>query len=190
MNLNPLKHNLNSVIAAALLAGAAFAGTSNIAQAGVDVKINLTTQRMNVSVDGYHYATYKISSGRRGHTTPTGRYRVQRMEKMHYSRKYHNSPMPHSIFFRGGFAIHGTGAISRLGRVASHGCVRLHPNNARELYRLIKAEGSRGTKIKLFRGKRTAVASNKVNHRNNKKRVRFASDSKPFFIFGGLNLID
>jgi L,D-transpeptidase catalytic domain len=50
---------------------------------------------------------------------------------MWYSRKYHMSPMPHSLFFRGGYAIHGTGAIRQLGRPASHGCVRLHPANAR-----------------------------------------------------------
>lgn len=60
---------------------------------------------------------------------------------MHYSRKYHNSPMPYSIFFRGGYAIHGTGAVSQLGRPASHGCIRLAPANAATLYSLVQQQG-------------------------------------------------
>ena len=55
-------------------------------------------------------------------------------QRMHV---YHMSPMPHSLFFHGGYAIHGTGAIRQLGRPASHGCVRLHPANARALYGLV-----------------------------------------------------
>ena len=47
-----------------------------------------------------------------------------------YSRKYDWSPMPHAIFFHQGYAIHGTGYVSRLGQPASHGCVRLHPSHA------------------------------------------------------------
>jgi hypothetical protein len=60
---------------------------------------------------------------------------------MHYSRKYHMSPMPYSIFFRGGYAIHGTYATGALGRPASHGCVRLAPGNAKRLYEIVQAEG-------------------------------------------------
>ena len=47
--------------------------------------------------------------------------------------------MPHSIFFNGGYAIHGSYEIGRLGTPASHGCIRLHPNNATVLYRLVEA---------------------------------------------------
>src|SRR5215204_3869854 len=66
---------------------------------------------------------------------------AQRMERMWYSRKYHMSPMPYSLFFRGGYAIHGTNSIRQLGRPASHGCVRLHPGNAAALYRLVQSRG-------------------------------------------------
>jgi len=50
--------------------------------------------------------------------------------------------MPHSIFFRGGYAIHGTYEVAHLGRPVSHGCVRLSPANAATLYALVKAEGA------------------------------------------------
>jgi lipoprotein-anchoring transpeptidase ErfK/SrfK len=62
---------------------------------------------------------------------------------MHYSRKYDNAPMPHSIFFKGGYAIHGTNHVGMLGRPASHGCVRLSPANASILYAIVgKDRGS------------------------------------------------
>lgn len=186
--MNPFKNKIITCMASVVMGCAALANTGSIAQAGVDIKVNLTTQRMNVSVNGNHYATYKVSSGRRGYTTPTGRYRIQRMTRMHYSRKYNNSPMPNSIFYHRGYAIHGTGSISRLGRVASHGCVRLHPDNARELYNLVQSEGRRSTKIRVFRGKRTSIAKAKNKNRRSKKRIRVANKPKPFFIFGGLDL--
>jgi lipoprotein-anchoring transpeptidase ErfK/SrfK len=62
---------------------------------------------------------------------------------MHYSKKYDNAPMPHSIFFRGGYAIHGTYATGALGRPVSHGCVRLSPAHAAQLYDMVKREGAR-----------------------------------------------
>ena len=71
------------------------------------------------------------------------------MHKMWYSRKYDMAPMPHSIFFHGGYAIHGTDHVRSLGRPASHGCVRLHPRNARTLYNLVRRNGPRNTRIIL-----------------------------------------
>ena len=58
------------------------------------------------------------------------------------SRKYDNSPMPYSIFFAGGYAIHGTYETAWLGRPASHGCVRLDPANAAILYQTVQAESA------------------------------------------------
>ena len=181
-------------------------GTAN---AGVDVKVDLTTQRMHVSVDGIPYATWKVSTARRGYVTPTGRYRVQRMERMHYSRKYHNSPMPYSVFFRGGYAIHGTGAISRLGRVASHGCIRLHPSNAGELYSLIRSNGVGSTKIRIVGSPRKFSVKKRSKRRNwstagnlrrknwnsrqrngSRKRHVAYNNGRKSFIFGGLGLFD
>lgn len=73
------------------------------------------------------------------------------MHRMWYSKKYDNSPMPFSIFFQGGYAIHGTGSIKRLGTPASHGCVRLHPSNAARLYALVKQAGPGNTSIVIDR---------------------------------------
>ena len=111
------------------------------ASAGVVAQINNSSQRMHVYVDGALAYSWPVSTARRGYRTPAGSYRVQRMARMWYSRKYHMSPMPHSLFFRGGYAIHGTYSVRQLGRPASHGCVRLHPANARTLYGLVQSYG-------------------------------------------------
>ena len=106
---------------------------------------------MTVKKDGRVLYNWKVSTGRRGYYTPTGTWGPKRMHKMWYSRKYHNSPMPHSIFFYGGYAIHGTNYIKSLGRPASHGCVRLHPSNAKRLYRLTKQVGPSNMRVVITR---------------------------------------
>ena len=119
------------------------------AWAAVQVRISLSGQRMNVMVDGAHYATWSISTGRQGYGTPAGTYRPQSLRRMHYSSRYNWSPMPHSIFFYHGYAIHGTSEVRNLGRPASHGCIRLSPGNARTLYGLVSRHGMNNTRITI-----------------------------------------
>lgn len=109
--------------------------------------VDVSSQTMTVKKDGVTIHRWKVSTARRGYRTPRGTWRPTRMHKMWYSRKYDMSPMPYSIFYYRGYAIHGTNAIKRLGRPASHGCVRLHPANAKRLYSLVRQVGSRNTKI-------------------------------------------
>jgi len=131
-----------------VLAAFVFAMTTS-AFAGVVARIDISNQTMTVSEDGNVLYSWAVSTARKGYRTPRGSFRPTRLHKMWYSRKYDNSPMPHSIFFYGGYAIHGTDAVKALGRPASHGCIRLHPSNARTLYNLVKAHGARNTRIVL-----------------------------------------
>lgn len=119
------------------------------ALASVQVRISLSQQSMNVNVDGAPYASWPISTGRQGYGTPAGTFRPQSMHRMHYSRRYNMTPMPHSIFFYHGYAIHGTSEVRNLGRPASHGCIRLSPQNARTLYGLVSRHGMRNTSITI-----------------------------------------
>ena len=107
----------------------------------VVARVNLSTQRMTVSRNGRVLHSWKVSSGRKGYRTPTGTWTVHRMHKRYFSKKYHGAPMPYAMFYYRGFAIHGTNAISRLGRPASHGCVRLHPSNAAKLFAMVRRHG-------------------------------------------------
>ena len=124
-----------------------YLATAMVQAAVVDVRIDLSKQKMDVIVAGYKEFSWNISSARRGYETPTGKFRPNWMTPMHYSEQYEYSPMPHSIFFHQGYAIHATNEIRRLGRPASHGCVRLSPDNARILYDLVELYGMGETKI-------------------------------------------
>jgi lipoprotein-anchoring transpeptidase ErfK/SrfK len=130
-----------------LVAGSAI----EAAHAGIAVRIQLSQQTMSVAVDGADFATWPVSTARRGYRTPVGRYRPYALEAMHYSRLYDDTPMPYSIFFHGGYAIHGTTEIRNLGRPVSHGCVRLSPDNARALFELVQGQGRRNTTIEIVR---------------------------------------
>src|SRR5215204_7235703 len=123
-------------------------GAAQAAQAAqIVARVDLSEQRMKVYTNGALAYTWKVSTGTKGFRTPTGSYSVKRLHRMWYSSKYESAPMPHSIFFRGGYAVHGTNHVKRLGRPASHGCVRLAPGNARTLFNMVKATGPSRARI-------------------------------------------
>lgn len=120
-------------------------------EARVDAVVDLSSQTVDVFVNGQHHHRWATSTGRRGHRTPTGSYRPQRLERQWYSRKYDWTPMPYSVFFRGGYAIHGTTETGKLGRPASRGCIRLRTANARVLFELIKRHGMSRSRVVIRR---------------------------------------
>ena len=131
------------VLAAAVVMSGATASLANRLVAHIDI----SRQTMTVKKDGRTLYNWRVSTARKGYRTPTGKWSPTRMHKMWHSRKYNMSPMPYSIFFYGGYAIHGTNAVKALGRPASHGCIRLDTGNARKLYRLTKQVGPRNMRV-------------------------------------------
>ena len=118
-----------------LIAGLILLNAGPAYAAQVLVSINENSQEMTVSIDGQQEYVWPVSTGTRRHETPTGTYKPFRMEEEHFSEEWDDAPMPHSIFFTGlGHAIHGTEHVDNLGRRASHGCVRLAPEDAATLY--------------------------------------------------------
>jgi lipoprotein-anchoring transpeptidase ErfK/SrfK len=89
---------------------------------------------------------WKVSTGKRGYDTPTGDYGPTWLSRNHWSKKY-DAPMPFAVFFHGGYAIHSTDAVRRLGQPASHGCVRLEKENAAMFFELVNSYGKHNTKI-------------------------------------------
>jgi len=108
------------------------------AAADILVNVSKSSQRMSVLVDGTARYNWTVSTGTERYTTPSGVYKPQWLARKWRSKQYADAPMPHSIFFNKGYAVHGTTEISRLGKAASHGCVRLHPDNAARLYELVE----------------------------------------------------
>lgn len=146
MKINPWGRRARRIAAGVLvLAGL----TMTVARANVIVQIDKSSQRMAVIVDGAMRYNWPVSTGRSGYGTPSGVFRPQSMARHWFSRRYYNSPMPYSIFFYHGFAIHGTTEIARLGGPASHGCVRLNPSHAAVLFGLVQRDGPRNTRIEI-----------------------------------------
>lgn len=114
----------------------------------VDITVDISEQEMYVQTP-IGNVIWPVSTGRSGYATPTGEYTVKRMEKNWFSRKYDDAPMPNSIFFHGGYAIHGTQDLKRLGRPASHGCVRLHPEAAKSLFEVVEYFGPQNTIVRV-----------------------------------------
>jgi lipoprotein-anchoring transpeptidase ErfK/SrfK len=114
------------------------------------VNIDKSTQEATVFVDGIEQYTWKVSTGKPGHITPSGTYTATSMNEIWYSKEWDNAPMPHAVFFmKDGHAIHGTTEVKNLGKPASHGCVRLAPENATILFNLVKENGLQNTQVVL-----------------------------------------
>lgn len=162
-----------AVYLAACIAG------STAAQAAVTIEIDKTTQRMTVSVDGEQRWTWPVSTGRAGYSTPSGSFRAFRLEEDHYSKEWDDAPMPHSIFFTGkGHAIHGSYETKRIGMPASHGCVRLAPENAAKLFALVKSEGVTNTKVVLT-GSETLFAQRRQQPAERRQAAGAPLDVRP-----------
>ena len=133
----------------AILAALALAvASASPAAAAIIVNIDKNTQSMTVTVDGAPRYIWPVSTGRPGYDTPNGVFRPNRMDADHLSQEWDNAPMPHTIFFDlHGHAIHGFLDTRRMGSAASHGCVRLAPENAAVLYSLIETQGMKDTTV-------------------------------------------
>lgn len=146
------KVNTCALVKAAIFAVCVLFAHAGVASAAsLTVTIDLSDQEMSVREHSQITHTWRVSTAREGYCTPVGTYRPIRLERMWYSTIYDNAPMPHSIFFHGGYAIHGTTDLANLGQPASHGCVRLHPENARTLFNLVLDHGRTATQIVIRR---------------------------------------
>jgi lipoprotein-anchoring transpeptidase ErfK/SrfK len=132
---------------AALAVAVSVLPLAGAARADILVRVDKSSQRMSVIVDGEHRYSWAVSTGIYG--TPSGSFRPQALSRHHRSTLYNNAPMPYSIFYDGNFAIHGTTHVSQLGGPASRGCIRLHPSNAAILFSLVQREGLGNTRISI-----------------------------------------
>lgn len=114
--------------------------------------ISRAEQKLTLYLNGTAVDQWLVSTGMSGFATPQMDQHVSsRVYNRYSSKKYPEGDynglgnMPYAVFIRGGFAIHGTpqGNWKRLGRPASHGCIRLHPSHALAFNRLVRENGSK-----------------------------------------------
>lgn len=131
---------------AALMAAATTANAANVV-----AKVDLSAQRMQVFVDGKRRHTWRVSTGKDGWRTKPGAYTPYKMKRYYFSKKW-NMKLPYLVWIgNDGTAIHGTTYASRLGRPASHGCIRLSIANAAKFYKLVERYGMWGTRVEVVR---------------------------------------
>lgn len=119
--------------------------------ASIVVTISVPKQELTVVVDGVETYVWPVSTAKQGALTPAGTFKVQSMNATAISRLFNDAPMPWAIFYDGHYAIHGTMSIYALGRPASMGCTRLHPENAKILFNLVKSRGPQSLQVIVVR---------------------------------------
>ena len=106
--------------------------TAAPARGGVRVVISLPQQKAYVFRGGELFGTSPVSTGRRGHETPVGTFRILQKKVDHHSNIYDNAPMPYMQRLTNyGIALH---AGHLPGYPASHGCIRFPRSFAKKLY--------------------------------------------------------
>ena len=176
------------------------------APSSILVNIDKTKQQMTVILDGVETYNWPVSTGKAGYSTPSGTFTAMSMNEVWYSKEWDNAPMPHAIFFmKDGHAIHGSYEVKNLGKPASHGCVRISPQNAATLYSLVEKTGLKNTQVvlagdapgsgaKVASKSRSGTRYSQNTHRSFKPRFDYYAESFPqperrggFFrrLFGG-----
>ncbi|WP_331374894.1 L,D-transpeptidase family protein [Sinorhizobium chiapasense] len=103
------------------------------------LQVIISTQQHSIVVyDGsVVVATSKVSTGKAGHSTPTGIFSILEKRRRHKSNIYSNAPMPFMQRLTwSGIALHGSDHVPKY--PASHGCVRLPSKFAASLFRMTR----------------------------------------------------
>lgn len=147
--LAPLNSAISTIGLVCVSAWIGFSYPAHANEGGLVVVVDISEQQMTVFQDGEKRYKWIVSTARRGKITPRGRWTAKWLSRHHRSSRYKGAPMPYSIFYNGNFAVHGTNQIKKLGRPASAGCIRLHPQNAAVLFSLTKDYGLKNTIVSV-----------------------------------------
>lgn len=104
---------------------------THIARTGRVIVVDKVAQAFGAYENGALVRWGPVSTARSGHSTPTGTFKIGSHERMHYSRKYDNAPMPFAQQVYKGIFLH---QFSLPGYAASHGCIRLSMTDAQWLF--------------------------------------------------------
>lgn len=140
-----------------------WAATCYREQCPVYLDISKPEQLARLYVNGILQGEYLVSTGVSGFGTPDfDTHPNGRIYDKYTSTKYPGGDyvddngqrlgnMPYAVFIKGGFAVHGTGRGNwkKLGQPASHGCIRMHPDNGYNFNRLVRAYGVQSTWIRV-----------------------------------------
>lgn len=133
-----------TVLSAPTLNESAIAHTSKVARAGQTrqssrgrwIEVDISSQRLTAWNGKTRVRTFIVSTGKRGTPTRIGTFNVgtkHRSTRMR-GRGYNIANVPYTMYYSGGYAIHGAYWHNRFGTRVSRGCVNLRVSQARWLY--------------------------------------------------------
>ncbi|GAA0778275.1 L,D-transpeptidase [Roseibium denhamense] len=108
--------------------------TAPVSEHPLHMLVSINDQSISVYRGTELINTSPISSGKRGHSTPTGVFSILEKRRKHFSNLYDNAPMPFMQRLTwSGIALH----VGKLpGYPASHGCIRLPRDFAMSIYKM------------------------------------------------------
>lgn len=113
---------MKALIAALFTLAAATLGAAEPPPEGKWVEVDKSSQRLRAYENGKLFLQTRVSTGIKG-GPPRGTYHAGEKHRMHFSRLYHNAPMPYAVQLDANYFIHGFSSVPN--RPASHGCVRV-----------------------------------------------------------------
>jgi lipoprotein-anchoring transpeptidase ErfK/SrfK len=127
------------------------------AEDGMRLEISLSERQLFEFIDGELVNTFDVSVGQPGHETPTGTFRIHRIDwnpdwvppASEWAEGYDRKPPGHPenpmgrvrMVYRAPYSIHGTDALESLGRARSHGSVRMANEDIISLARRVMEYG-------------------------------------------------
>jgi lipoprotein-anchoring transpeptidase ErfK/SrfK len=100
------------------------------------IQVNLTQQKLIAWEGRKPVYAIVVSTGKKSTPTRTGVFQIQTKHKSTRmrGRGYDVPKVPHTMYYSGGYAIHGAYWHRKFGTPVSHGCVNVAPNHAKWLF--------------------------------------------------------
>jgi len=100
------------------------------------IEINLSSQRLTAWQGGKAVFSATVSTGKASTPTYPGIFAIQRKLVSDRMRGpgYDVPNVPYSMYYYGGYAIHGAYWHNRFGTPVSHGCTNMRPKDAQFVY--------------------------------------------------------
>ena len=145
-------------LAGALVFGLGAARSPSTSESSLRLEASLSQRTLTVMRDGEVVKSYSVAIGAAAHPTPTGTFNLRKIvwnpawvppdAKWAQGKSAKDPGHPANpmklvkIFFQEpDYYIHGTGATESLGSAASHGCLRMDPNEAGEVALMLMENG-------------------------------------------------
>jgi lipoprotein-anchoring transpeptidase ErfK/SrfK len=100
------------------------------------IQVDLSEQRLITWQGNKPVFGVTVSTGKKSTPTPTGVFKIYtKLVKTRMKGEDYDIPnVPHTMYYQGGYGIHGAFWHNNFGTPVSHGCVNVAPNHAKRIF--------------------------------------------------------